>query len=565
DQVKIRGFRIEPGEIQAVLDSHPGVREAVVLALAGADGDRRLAAWVVPALGAAPPAIELWRFLRERLPAHMVPADFVSVPSLPLTVSGKVDRRALPPPQAFRPDREGGYEPPRDPVEEVLAGIWSHLLHVGRIGRRDSFFELGGHSLMASRVTSRVAEAFGVELPLRALFEAPTVAALAKRVESALAGGDSRPAPPLVRSARTEASPLSFAQERLWFLDQLEPGSALYNLPAALRLTGQLDVSAFGRSLAEIVRRHEVLRTVFQELAGEPRQVVMPPAELPLPVVDLGALAAAARGTEAVRLAQADASRPFDLARGPLLRASLVRLADESWIALWNLHHIVGDGWSLGVLVDELAALYTAFSQGGASPRPAESAGLAELPIQYADFAIWQREWLKDEVLEAQISYWKEELKGAPTLLALPGDRPRPPVQSFRGASEPVRLPVELTGALKRLGQQQGGTLFMTLLSGFSALLSRLSYQPDVLVGTAVANRTRLETEGLVGFFVNTLVLRGRLAESPSFGELLGRMRRVSLGAYAHQDLPFEKLVEELEVPRSLSHGPLCQVMFVLQ
>ncbi|HEY0784131.1 MAG TPA: condensation domain-containing protein, partial [Thermoanaerobaculia bacterium] len=373
---------------------------------------------------------------------------------------------------------------------------------------------------------------------------------------------------------RDRPLPLSFAQERMWFLAQLEPDGGSYHLPAALRLTGRLAVPALGRSVAEIVRRHEALRTLFAQVDGELRQVVLaapaPPGPLP-PVVDLGVLPPAVAEREGERLARLEASRPFDLAVRPSIRASLVRLGEESWIALLTLHHIVGDGWSLGVLVDELTALYTAFSQGLASPRPAGSAGhggsagLAELPIQYGDFALWQRAWLADEALAAQVAYWKGELSGAPTVLALATDRSRPAVRTLRGAREPVRLGMELAAALRDLGRRVGGTLFMTLLSGFAALLSRTAGQADVLIGTAVANRTRLELERLIGFFVNTLVLRGRLGDGPTFVELLGRMRRASLGAYAHQDLPFEKLVEELEVPRSLSHGPLVQVMLVLQ
>ncbi|HEY0783902.1 MAG TPA: condensation domain-containing protein, partial [Thermoanaerobaculia bacterium] len=344
----------------------------------------------------------------------------------------------------------------------------------------------------------------------------------------------------------------------MWFLDQLEPGGAQYHLPVALRLAGKLDVSALTASLSEIVRRHESLRTVFRKVEGEPRQMVLAPSSLSVPVVDLSGLPGSAGEAEAMRLSTLEARRPFDLAAGPLLRASLVRLADEAWIALLNVHHIVSDGWSQGVLVDELVALYGATTRGA-------RASLPELPIQYGDFALWQREWLAGEVVASQVQYWREALAGAPPLLALPVDRPRPPVQTFRGANEAVRLPAPLTAELKALGQREGATLFMTLFALWTALLSRVSGQDDVPVGTVVANRTRLETEALIGFFVNTLVLRGRFAERPTVAALLAQVRRTALGAYAHQDLPFERLVEELSVERSLSYGPLFQVMFVLQ
>ncbi|HEY0782733.1 MAG TPA: condensation domain-containing protein, partial [Thermoanaerobaculia bacterium] len=558
-QVKVRGFRIELGEVEAALGSLSGVKAAVVLAV-GEGSAKRLVAYVEPTGERQIAGSELRKELAAELPEPWVPSAYVVLDRLPLNPNGKVDRLALSRRESGELEADSrSYEPPRTPVEELLAGLWSRLLNVARVGRQESFFELGGHSLLATRLMSRIGETFGVELPLRTLFETPTVAGLAESVERALAAGRSA-ASPLMRAERTGPLPLSFAQERLWFLEQLEPGSGSYHLPSALRLTGRLDVAALGRSLSEIVRRHEALRTVFRKEGGAARQEVLAPSPLPLPlpVVDLSAVPEPGRAAEAQRLASLDAQRPFDLSHGPLLRSSLLRLGGESWIALLNVHHIASDGWSQGVLIGELVALYAAFVAGHPSQ-------LAELPIQYADFALWQRQWLTGEVLASQIRYWREELSGAPPVLLLPTDRPRPAVQTFRGRSFGFVLAAELAEGLRETSRRSGATLFMTLLAGFEALLSRLSGQSDVLVGTAVANRTRLETEDLIGFFVNTLVLRGRLRENPTWSAHLAQVRRSALGAYAHQDLPFERLVEELSVPRSLAHSPLFQAMLLLQ
>jgi amino acid adenylation domain-containing protein/non-ribosomal peptide synthase protein (TIGR01720 family)/FkbM family methyltransferase len=550
-QVKIRGFRIEPGEIEAALVALPGVREAVVLALEDRS-DRRLVAYVV---GDA--AVDTLRQgLRERLPEFMVPAAFVPLAALPLTPNGKVDRKALPTPEWQ--STEESYVAPRTPVEDVLAGIWAELLGLERAGATDSFFNLGGHSLMATRVLSRLREAFDIEVPLRDLFEAPVLADLAARVEAALRARAGRLTPPLVPVPREVSLPLSFAQQRLWFIDQLEPGSPLYNIPVALRTEGPLDAGALARSLGEIVRRHEALRTVFAVQEGAPVQRTQPPRPCALPVVDLSGLPESRREAAAFSLAGSEASRPFDLARGPLLRSLLLRMAEEDHIFALTLHHIVSDGWSMGILVREITALYAAFSEGESSPLP-------DLPVQYADFAAWQRSWLRGEILENEIAYWRRQLAGLPPRLELPTDRPRPAAQSFRGVSRPVRLPADLTRRVQALGRREGATLFMVLLAGFQALLARYSGQDDLAVGTPVAGRNRIETEGLIGFFVNTLVLRGDLSGPPTVRELLGRVRETALAAYLHQDVPFEKLVEELAPERSLAHSPLFQVMFALQ
>jgi amino acid adenylation domain-containing protein/non-ribosomal peptide synthase protein (TIGR01720 family) len=475
--------------------------------------------------------------------------------ALPLTPNGKVDRQSLPTPQWQGPLE--GHLASRTPMEEVLEGIWAEILGLERVGVKESFFALGGHSLLATRVMSRVRRVFGVELPLRDLFEEPTVAGLAARIEAALRGGAAA-APPIMPVPWTGPLPLSFAQQRLWLIDQLEPDNPLYNLPLALRASGPLDTMALACSLGEIVRRHEALRTVFTAADGEPVQVVRPPGPFLLPVVDLSALPKAPREALALALTAEEARRPFDLSQGPLFRASLLRIGPEDHMALVTMHHIVGDGWSLGILVREVTALYTAHGEGRLSPLP-------ELPVQYADFAVWQRSWLQGEVLEGEIAYWRGQLAGLPAVLELPTDRPRPAVQSFRGAVRPVRFSAELTRRVQALGRREGVTPFMVLLAGFIVLLSRHSGQSDLVVGSPVAGRNWMEIEGLIGFFVNTLVLRGNLSGEPSFAELLARVRETALAAQVHQDLPFDRLVEELAPERSLAHTPLFQAMFALQ
>ncbi|HEX6901809.1 MAG TPA: non-ribosomal peptide synthase/polyketide synthase, partial [Thermoanaerobaculia bacterium] len=550
-QVKVRGFRIEPGEIEAALVAHPGITAAVVKAWEPTPGDRRLAAWIV---GTAE-TLELRSFLKERLPSYMVPSAFVSLPELPLTPNGKVDRRALPPP-AVEAGARSGVEP-STPFEQLLAGIWSELLAVGDVAVHDDFFDLGGHSLLATRLISRVREVFGAEVPLQALFENPTVAGLARRIEEALRQEQTAAAPPLRPRALDGALPLSFSQERLWFLDQLEPGSPVYNIPIALRLSGVLDVAAVAGSLSEVVRRHAGLRVRFTRIEGKPAQIVEPAAGLPLPLADLGALPTEMREAEARRLAAAEAARAFDLAQGPVVRATLLRLEAEEHALLLNMHHIVSDGWSMGVLVQEIATLYSALTAG-------RSLSLPDLPIQYPDYVLWQRETLQGERLESEIAYWRDRLAGLPVLELLT-DRPRPALQTFRGAYWMFSVPRDLTEALAALGRSEGATLFMSTFAVFSILLQRTAGQEDFGVGTPIAGRDRIELEGLIGFFVNTLVLRVHGSGDPDFREWLGRVRETALGAYAHQHLPFERVVEELQPQRDLSRPPLFQVMFSTQ
>ncbi len=584
-QVKIRGFRVELGEIEAALASHPGIALAAVVLPRDRAGEASPFAYLVAAGEAAPSAAELRAHLASRLPAYMVPAGFAFLPALPVTPTGKIDRRAL----AARtpaPEEESGSAPPRGPLEERIAGIWEDVLGRPRVGRDDDFFALGGHSLLATRVAARLARAAGVQIPLRTLFEATTVAALARELEAALArreesaqaapGASSAPplpefAPPpkIIRRVRRPGArselPLSFSQERLWFLDRLEPGRAVYNIPAAFLLTGtrgRFDRRALAASLATVAARHEILRTTYAaEPGGRPVQRVAPPAPAkPLPLVDLAALPAARRRGEAERLAAREAARPFDLGRGPVLRATLVHLGDagdESEHALlFTLHHIAADGWSVDVLVREVGALYGAFAAGRPSPLP-------ELPIQYGDYALWQRRWLSGPTLAAEILHWRRELAGlAP--LELPTDRPRPAASTYAGATHPFRLPPALAGAVDALGRRRGATRFMVLLAAFQALLHRLSGQDDLAVGTPIAGRRALETEDLIGFFVNTLVLRADLAAAPGFAALVDQARERTLTAYGHQDLPFEKLIGEVSPERHLARSPLVQVVFVM-
>ncbi len=562
-QVKVRGFRVEPGEIEAVLGTHPRVREVVVVPWDEGPVGRRLVAYVVerPSAGSLPAlAMELRDWLAGRLPGYMVPSAWVPLAALPLTPNGKVDRRALPP---ARPDAErGDFAASRSPVEEIVAGIWEDLLGIQPAGRGCHFFEQGGHSLLATQAISRVRASFGIEIPLLALFEAPTVAGFAACVEEALgAGRPEEGEPPLREVPRDGDLPLSFSQQRLWFLDQLQPGDPLYNISAAFLLAGPLAAGAFAAAFSEVVRRHEVLCTRFAATGGEPRQVIDREASLAMPCIDLAALPPARREQEAARLVREESLAPFDLTGGAVMRVRLLRLTargPEEHAVLVTVHHIAADGWSMGVLVREVASLYAAFAAGEPSSLPA-------LALQYADFAVWQRQRVRGERLAAELAWWRETLAGAPPVLLLPADRPRPPTPSSRGAIQRLRFPRELADGLAALGRREGATLFMALLAAFAALLGRWTGEEDIPLATPVAGRTRVELEGLIGFFVNTLVLRASLAEDPPYPGLLVRVRRVCLGAYAHQELPFERLVEELQPSRDLSYAPLVQVMFALQ
>ncbi|HTQ80450.1 MAG TPA: condensation domain-containing protein, partial [Thermoanaerobaculia bacterium] len=530
----------------------------------------RLVAYVVLQEDAQLTLGELRGYLAQRLPDPMVPTAWARLDALPLTATGKLDRRAL---LAIEPQEGGtdgpGFTPPQTATEEILARIWGEVLGLRQVGRDDDFFALGGHSLLATQVASRAREAFGRSFPLRWIFEAPTLAALANLAPT-LTAEEGQAAPPLVRAPRTADLPLSFAQERLWILEQLQPLSAAYNVPLVLRAEGRIEPRRLRAALSALVARHEVLRTVFVERRGAPLQVVSPAAAVALPVVDLGGLTAGcAAGTavgekEARRIAVEESARPFDLARGPLLRALLVALGPDREMLFLGLHHIAADGWSLGILVREIRALY-ASNTGDTGDTGDTGEELPELPIQYADFALWQRRWLSGETLTRQLDWWRERLSGAPGTLELPTDHPRPPLQSQRGAEVRCDLPAELAGGLAELAGGEGATLFMVLATAVFLLLSRLTGQRDLLLGSPIANRSRRELEGLIGFFVNTLALRGDLRRARTCRELLRQVREVSLGAYAHQDLPFEKLVDELQPDRDLSRSPLFQVVLALQ
>jgi amino acid adenylation domain-containing protein len=554
-QVKIRGYRIELDEVEAALRQRAGVKDAAVV-VRQERGEKRLVAYVAGHGAALPEAAVLRAHLKQSLPDYMVPAVFVASDALPLTLSGKVDRKALPAPEG--PSEIAAYVAPRTPSEEVLAGIWAQLLEFERVGVNDNFFELGGHSLLAMRVTARLREAFGIELPLRAVFETPTLAELAAQVEELRQEASGTALPPLRARERPAALALSFAQERLWVLEQIEGLGTAYNIPVVIGLHGGLEIAALEQSLAEVVRRHEVLRTRFGRVDGAPVQVIEPALGLRLAVEDLSGVAARRRPAAARRRLAAIVGTPFDLERGPLLRAVLLRLSAQEHVAIVVMHHIVSDGWSLGILLREIATLYGALVAGRPSPLP-------ELAVQYADYALWQREWLSGAALARQVGYWKERLAGAPAAIDLPCDRPRPAVQSFRGGVRRFALSALATRRLGELARGERATLFMVLLAAFQVVLSRWSGQQDIIVGTPIAGRTQRQSEELIGLFVNMLALRTDLSGDPTFRGLLGRVKEVSLGAYAHQEVPFEKLVAELQPVRDLSRQPLFQVLFALQ
>jgi amino acid adenylation domain-containing protein len=551
-QVKIRGFRIELGEIEAQLRKHAQVREAVVLAREDVPGQKRVVAYVTHT-GEAPQIEALREQLEGSLPEHMLPSAFVMLESLPLTSNGKLDRRALPVPDGSGLGQRE-YEPLQGEIEEALGSIWQEVLQVERVGRHDDFFELGGHSLLAMQVITRIRQVLGRELPVRVLFKSSTAAALARQLSSALQAE----VLPMTRADRGVALPLSWAQQRLWFIDQLEGAGAAYHVPAAVRLHGALDTAALQGALDTLLERHEVLRTVLRGVDGQPVQVITEMKRFALQVLDLSAQAADEREQEVHEQTRQEASARFDLSTGPLIRGRLLKLEDDEHILLVTMHHVVSDGWSQGVLIREMGALYAAYREGRANPLP-------PLPIQYADYALWQRQWLQGDVLDEQMEYWNKRLSGAPALLELPTDRPRPAVRSYRGASVPIVLDRELSRQIGSLSRRHDATLFMTLYTGLAILLSRLSGQRDIVVGTSVANRKRMEVEGLIGFFVNTLALRVQLQDEWTIAEVLERVKELTLEGYARQDVPFEQVVERLQPLRTLSHSPVFQVILELQ
>ncbi|HSE19254.1 MAG TPA: amino acid adenylation domain-containing protein [Pyrinomonadaceae bacterium] len=555
-QVKISGYRIELGEIEAALLAHGEIRETAVVAQRFGPDEQRLVAYFATPGDDGPTNAELRRYLATRLPDYMIPSVFVKLPQLPLTTTKKVDRRALAAMEVARPDLKRASVAPRNSIEAVLLKIWIDVLQLAGMGVDDNFFELGGHSLLAMKLVSRISQTFNRSVPLSSLFAAPTVAQLAKLVESARDQRDeSLPIRPI---DRTKPAPLSFAQERFRFLHEYQGASAFYNVSSPVLLTGQLDLDALRRSLAGLVARHETLRTSFRMIDGEPVQIIEPQTAIDLELEDLSHLDEAQRESELKRIVTEETQQPFDLTAGRPWRVKLLCLGADSHVLLLTLHHIASDDWSTGVLANDLARFYSGF----VSAVPPD---LAPLPIQYADYAAWQREWLDGEVLEDHLAYWRTQLEGAPRNLDLPTDKPRPAVQTFHGARQSIRFSQGLTRELEVLSHQEGVTLFMTLLAAFQTLLWRYSNQEDIVVGSPIAGRTRVETEALIGCFINTLALRTKLSGNPSFRELLGRVRQTTLDAYEHQELPFEKLVELLQPERDLSRSPLFQAMLVFQ
>ena len=557
-QVKVRGFRIELGEIEVTLQGHLAVKQAVVMAREAKSGEKVLTAYIVP-VGDDADVHDLNEFLKQSLPEYMVPASYIFLEKLPLLSSGKVDRKALPEPEWGGWQAAGAaYVAPRSPIERGLADIWGQVLGVPQVGVYDNFFMLGGHSLLATRLNSRIREVYQLEIPLRVMFESPTIAGQASALEGMLREASGLQLPAIQPVERDGDLVLSHAQKRLWFLDQLAPGNLFYNIPVALKISGKLDRDALEQALNEVVQRHEVLRTVFASEGGTPRQVILDELRIAIPVEDLREIAEEERDASAEQRAAEEARLAFDLAEGPLLRARLLQIADEEYYALLTMHHIVSDGWSMGVLLNELASLYEAIHRKQPSP-------LDAVQIQYADFAAWQQEMLSGDLLDRQMDYWREKLKGCSPMLDLMTDYPRPAVQTSQGDVYEFNLPAGTAEKLQAFCRDKELTLYMVLLAALEALLYRYTGQEDFNIGTVIANRNHKDIEELIGFFVNTLVMRSQLYGEMSFSDLVAGVQETALEAYAHQDLPFEMLVDEIQPQRDLSHTPLFQVLFVLE
>jgi amino acid adenylation domain-containing protein len=558
DQVKIRGHRIELGEIEATLIQHPAVRECVVVARARDSLlEQSLIGYVVPKQQLAPSVAELRSYLKEKLPEYMIPLVFMPLDDLPLTPNGKIDRNALPPPDGERPLLDQGFVEPRTEIEELVAQIWREVLKLDKIGIHDNFFELGGHSLLATRVVARLRIAFSIDIALRKLFELPTVAGLAEHIEHVRHSQFGTSIAPIVPVDRTQALPLSFSQRRLWYLQKVDANVSAYNIPAAFCIKGDLDSGALERALNEMIARHEVLRSCVKEVDGEPRQEILPSLRVALPVIDLTHLPDEHAEAETRRLYDADARQLHDLANAPLLRATLVKLAVDNHVFILNFHHIIADGSSLAIFYKELAALFDAARDNDDKATP-----LTRLAIQYADFAAWQHEWLKSSSFNTQLDYWKRQLASLPEPCALPTDFERPTLPSYRGARLAVELSEELTRSLKNLSRQQSVTMFMTLFATFNVLMSRISGQEDIVMGSTIAGRNHPKTDGLIGFFINALPLRADLSGDPSFVSLLQCARELCLDAFANQDVPFEKVVEEIRPRREPGRNPIFDILF---
>ncbi|GCF09960.1 non-ribosomal peptide synthetase/type I polyketide synthase [Dictyobacter arantiisoli] len=555
-QVKVRGHRIELGEIETRLVQHPLLSECVVVVKEEREGDARLVAYIIPQTDAIVDARELRSFMQQSLPEYMIPAYFVPLERWPLTPNGKIDRKALPTPD-FSDARVDFSSTPTTIIEEILLDVWAKVLQRAVPGTDASFFDLGGHSLLATQLLAQVRELFSLEVPLRSVFEAPTVAAFAALLDGLLRQGQDQHLSPLVPVKREPYLPASFAQQRLWFLEQLVPDTAAYHIPLAVRMRGPLNILALEQSIGELIRRHESLRTAFTMQDGQVKQSIHPFTAFSLPVLSLRTENAGERERELQALISAEILKLFDLTHPPLLRATLFSVHEEEHVLLVTMHHIISDGPSYNIFIDELMLYYASFARG-------DVPGIVQLPLQYADFVSWQNQWLSDERLDVQLTYWKQKLSKS-VALELPTDHPRPATQTFNGADIVFTLPPSLTASLQALSRSEGVTLFMTLLATFQMLLATYTGQDDITVGTPVTNRNRTELEGLIGFFVNTLVLRTDLSHNPGFIELLARVRETCLEAYTHQDLPFEQIVDAIQPERDLSRSPIFQVMFMLQ
>ncbi|MCJ8273573.1 MAG: amino acid adenylation domain-containing protein, partial [Psychrosphaera sp.] len=568
-QVKIRGFRIELGEIETRINQNHELNEAVVVVLSDDNGEKQLVAYVTFAVDEEDEYDEdedeekeeqratierIKTGLKSALPDYMVPAIFVILEKMPLTNNGKIDRKALPAPgEEDRQKQE--YVAPTGELQQALCQMWQEVLSLQQVGVEDDFFELGGHSLLATRVVSRIRQEMAVEIPLRILFEQPTITALAQEIETLESASV---LPPIEKIGADEDKLLSYSQQRLWFIDQLEGGSSQYNMPVAFKMDGELSEQAVRQAFEQILLRHEVIRTRLISEQGLVVQQVQQQYELPLSMVDLTDLSEDEQAQRIQQMGKEDAALVFDLSKDILLRVTLLKLSEQKHVMLFNMHHIASDGWSMALLVNEFSQLYSAFREGRDNP-------LEPLSVQYVDYANWQRKCFEGELLEQQLGYWTEQLAGIPAIHSLPLDKPRPAQQSFNGKISQYKIEAPLTKQLNALCKQQGVTLFMLLQTAFSVLLGRYSNEQDIVLGSPIAGRVHQDVEPLIGFFLNTLALRTNLEDNPGFSDLLQTNKKMILDAYSHQIVPFDMLVEALKPPRSLSHSPVFQVMFVLQ
>ncbi|MEL7408557.1 MAG: amino acid adenylation domain-containing protein, partial [Cyanobacteria bacterium J06558_2] len=555
NQVKIRGFRIELGEIEAALNQYPEIKASVVT-----PRQESLIAYIIANLPTA--SAKIRSYLADKLPSYMIPGDIIQVESFPLTPNGKIDRRALSLRTGDRQETQSIIAA-QSPTEEILISIWTEILERDVISTQDNFFELGGHSLLATRVVSQIRQIFSIELSLRTLFEHPTIKDLALAVEQQQNKNNSTKNPVVIEIVNRDGElPLSFAQQRQWFIHQLEPDNPWYNISTAIKITGSLDIPRLQQCFDILLARQEILRTSFLTIAGKPQIVINDNSKINLSVIDLSSLSKLAKQQQAKQIQIADARQPFDLERSPLMRVKLIKLSNDEQVLLLSLHHIIGDGWSMGVLVKEIVGLYV--DPPALSRTPLKKGGWGG-SIQYLDYAAWQRKYLQGEVLDRQVSYWRSKLANAPAISSIATDAPRKPQSSYESGAYYFQINQRITQSLKQIGRRNSGTLFITLLSALALLLHRYTDQDDLVIGTPIANRDRAEVAGLIGFFANTLALRVNLADNPTFTELLARARETALEAYSHQDLPFEQLIDSLQLERSLSYSPLFQVMLVLE